>query len=95
VRELSRVLGDVFSERKQAAALPFADASPQMLWLKALRCRYSDLPCATPGIPASVCRVLHRGSLLPLLPKHSFPGCKQGLHTQVIARYSSLALADI
>lgn len=73
VRELSWALGDGFLKEIKRLLLPFADASFKMLWLKALRCRYSNLPCATPGIHASVCRVLYCSSLLPLLPKYSFP----------------------
>lgn len=93
VRQLSRALGDGFLEEIRRLPLAFADASLKMLWLKALRCCYSNLPCAIPGIRTSVCRVLHRSSLLPLLPKYGFPGYRQELHMEVITWYSSLALA--
>lgn len=93
VRELSWALGDGFLKEIKRLPLPFADASLKMLWLKALRCCYSNLPCATPGTHASVCRGLCCSSLLPFLPKHSVPGYKQELHMQAITWYSSLALA--
>lgn len=76
VRELSWALGGGKKEIKRLL-LPFADASLKMLWLRALCCHYSNLPCAIPGIHASVCGALHCSSLLLSLPKHSFPGYKQ------------------
>lgn len=75
VRELSWALGGGKKEIKRLP-LPFADASLKMLWLRAPCCCYSNLPCAIPGIHASVCGALHCSSLLLSLPKHSFPGYK-------------------
>lgn len=73
VRELSWALGGGKKEIKRLP-LPFADASLKMLWLRAPCCCYSNLPCAIPGIHASVCGALHCSSLPLSLPKHSFPG---------------------
>lgn len=78
VRELSWAPGGGKKEIKRLP-LPFADASLKMLWLRALCCHYSNLPCAIPGIHARVCGALHCSSLLLSLPKYSFPGYKQQL----------------
>lgn len=66
-RELSWALGGGKKEIKKLP-LPFADAFLKMLWLRALCCCYSNLPCAIPGIHASVCGALHCSSLLLSLP---------------------------
>lgn len=71
VRELSWAPGGGKKEIKRLP-LPFADASLKMLWLRALCCHYSNLPCAIPGIHARVCGALHCSSL-PLTPSPHFP----------------------